>query len=96
MATNIPPHNLTEVCKATIAYIENNDITTEELMTHISGPDFPTGGVIYGHQGVKEAYETGRGKIILRAKTEIEVTSSGREVIVVTEVPYQNSRTYQR
>jgi DNA gyrase subunit A len=92
MATNIPPHNLTEVCRATIAYIDNNDITIEELMTHISGPDFPTGGVIYGHQGVKEAYETGRGKIILRAKTEIEVTSSGREVIVVTEVPYQTNK----
>ncbi|MBS1233668.1 MAG: gyrase subunit [Bacteroidetes bacterium] len=92
MATNIPPHNLTEVCRATIAYIDNNDITIDELMTHISGPDFPTGGVIYGHQGVKEAYETGRGKIILRAKTEIEVTSSGREVIVVTEVPYQTNK----
>jgi DNA gyrase subunit A len=92
MATNIPPHNLAEVCRATIAYIENNDITTDELMIHIKGPDFPTGGVIYGHQGVKEAFETGRGKIILRAKTEIEVTSSGREVIVVTEVPYQTNK----
>jgi DNA gyrase subunit A len=92
MATNIPPHNLAEVCRATIAYIENNEITTDELMVHITGPDFPTGGVIYGHQGVKEAYETGRGKIILRAKTEIEVTSSGREVIVVTEVPYQTNK----
>jgi DNA gyrase subunit A len=92
MATNIPPHNLAEVCRATIAYIENNEITTDELMAHITGPDFPTGGVIYGYQGVKEAYETGRGKIILRAKTEIEVTSSGREVIVVTEVPYQTNK----
>lgn len=89
MATNIPPHNLSEVCKAVIAYIDNNEINTDELMTFIKGPDFPTGGVIYGHQGVKEAYETGRGKIILRAKTEIEVTHSGREVIVITEVPYQ-------
>jgi DNA gyrase subunit A len=89
MATNIPPHNLAEVCKAVIAYIDNSDITTDELMVHVKGPDFPTGGVIYGHQGVKEAYETGRGKIILRAKTESEVTHSGREVIVVTEVPYQ-------
>jgi DNA gyrase subunit A len=80
------------VCNATIAYIENNEITTEELMSHITGPDFPTGGVIYGYQGVKEAYETGRGKIVLRAKTEIEVTSSGREVIVVTEVPYQTNK----
>jgi len=92
MATNIPPHNLTEVCRATIAYVENNEITTDELMTYIKGPDFPTGGVIYGYQGVKEAYETGRGKIIVRAKTEIEITSSGREVIVVTEVPYQTNK----
>jgi DNA gyrase subunit A len=92
MATNIPPHNLTEVCRATIAYIENNEITTDELMQHIKGPDFPTGGVIYGHQGVKEAYETGRGKIVMRAKTEIEVTPSGREVIVVNEVPYQTNK----
>ena len=89
MATNMPPHNLTEVCKAIIAYIDNNEITTEELMVHIKGPDFPTGGIIYGYQGVKEAFETGRGRIVLRAKTEIEITSSGREVIVVTEVPYQ-------
>jgi DNA gyrase subunit A len=92
MATNIPPHNLAEVCKATIAYIENNDISTEDLMSYVKGPDFPTGGVIYGYQGVKEAYETGRGKIILRARTEIEVTPSGREVIVVTEVPYQTNK----
>lgn len=89
MATNMPPHNLTEVCKATIAYIENNDITTEELMVHIKGPDFPTGGIIYGYQGIREAFETGRGRIVMRARTEIEVTSSGREVIVVKEVPYQ-------
>ncbi|MBN2275173.1 MAG: DNA gyrase subunit A, partial [Bacteroidales bacterium] len=92
MATNIPPHNLSEVCRAIIAYIENNDITVDELMTFVKGPDFPTGGVIYGHQGVKEAYETGRGKIVLRAKTEIETTQSGREVIVVTEVPYQTNK----
>jgi len=92
MATNIPPHNLSEVCKATIVYIDNNEITTDDLMAFIKGPDFPTGGIIYGHQGVKEAYETGRGKIILRAKTEIEVTSSGREVIVITEVPYQTNK----
>ncbi|MBN1414067.1 MAG: DNA gyrase subunit A [Bacteroidales bacterium] len=92
MATNIPPHNLVEVCKATMAYIDNNEVTTDELMVHIKGPDFPTGGVIYGHQGVKEAYETGKGKIVLRAKTDIEVTHSGREVIVVTEVPYQTNK----
>ncbi len=89
MATNMPPHNLTEVCKATIAYIDNYDITTEELMVHIKGPDFPTGGIIYGYQGIREAFETGRGRIVMRARTEIEVTSSGREVIVVKEVPYQ-------
>jgi DNA gyrase subunit A len=89
MATNMPPHNLTEVCKAVIAYIDNNEITTEELMTHIKGPDFPTGGIIYGHQGIREAFESGRGRIVLRAKTDIEITPSGREVIVVKEVPYQ-------
>jgi DNA gyrase subunit A len=89
MATNMPPHNLTEVCKAIMAYIDNHEITTEELMFHIKGPDFPTGGIIYGHQGIREAFETGRGKIVLRAQTEIEVTASGREVIVVREIPYQ-------
>lgn len=92
MATNIPPHNLTEVCRAIIAYIDNKEITTDGLMQYIKAPDFPTGGVIYGYRGVKEAYETGRGKIILRAKTEIEVTPSGREVIVVKEVPYQTNK----
>ena len=89
MATNMPPHNLTEVCKATIAYIDNREITTEELMVHMKGPDFPTGGIIYGYQGIKEAFETGRGRIVMRARTEIEITPSGREVIVVKEVPYQ-------
>jgi DNA gyrase subunit A len=89
MATNMPPHNLTEVCNAIIAYIDNNEITTEELMAYVKGPDFPTGGIIYGHLGIKEAFETGRGKIILRATTEIEVTPSGRDVIVVKEIPYQ-------
>lgn len=88
MATNIPPHNLSEVCDAIIAYIENNEITIEELMHHIKAPDFPTGGIIYGYQGVKEAYETGRGRIVMRAKSEIEITSSGRERIVITEIPY--------
>ncbi|HJX72066.1 MAG TPA: DNA gyrase subunit A, partial [Bacteroidales bacterium] len=89
MATNIPPHNLTEVCDAIVAYINKNDITIEELMQHIKAPDFPTGGIIYGHQGVKEAYETGRGRIMIRAKTDIEITPSGRERIVITEIPYQ-------
>ncbi len=88
MATNIPPHNLNEVCDAIVAYINNNEISIEELMLHIKAPDFPTGGIIYGYQGVKEAYETGRGRIVVRAKTEIEITSSGRERIVVTEIPY--------
>jgi DNA gyrase subunit A len=89
MATNMPPHNLTEVCRAIIAYVDNREITTEELMVHMKGPDFPTGGIIYGHQGIREAFETGRGKIVLRANTEIEITSSGREVIVIKEIPYQ-------
>jgi DNA gyrase subunit A len=89
MATNMPPHNLTEVCKATIAYIENPEITTEQLMAYVKGPDFPTGGIIYGYQGIKDAFETGRGRIVMRARTEIENTASGREVIVVKEVPYQ-------
>jgi DNA gyrase subunit A len=89
MATNMPPHNLTEVCHAIIAYIDNREITTDELMVHIKGPDFPTGGIIYGFQGIREAFETGRGRIVLRSDTEIEITSSGREVIVVKEIPYQ-------
>lgn len=89
MATNMPPHNLTETCRAIIAYVDNPEITNEELMVHIKGPDFPTGGIIYGHQGIKEAFETGRGRIVLRARTEIEITPSGREVIVVKEIPYQ-------
>lgn len=89
MATNMPPHNLREVCAATIAYIDNNDIEVEGLMEHIKAPDFPTGGTIYGFAGIKDAFETGRGRIVLRAKTEIELTDSGRERIVVTEVPYQ-------
>ncbi len=89
MATNMPPHNLTEVCRAVMAYIDNKEITTEELMVHVKGPDFPTGGIIYGTQGIREAFETGRGKIMLRASTEVEITPSGREVIVVKEIPYQ-------
>jgi DNA gyrase subunit A len=89
MATNIPPHNLTEICKATAGYIDNNEITTEEIMHFVKGPDFPTGGIIYGYQGIRDAFETGRGRIVLRARTEIEITPSGREVIVIKEVPYQ-------
>ena len=88
MATNMAPHNLGEVVDATIAYIDNNDITSEEILTYIKGPDFPTGGIIYGAQGIKDACETGRGRIVVRAKTEIELTHSGRECIVVTEIPY--------
>jgi len=88
MATNMPPHNLREVVDAIVAYIDNNDITTDELMQHIKGPDFPTGGIIIGRRGIREAYETGRGKITVRARTEIETTHSGRVRIVVTEIPY--------
>lgn len=88
MATNMPPHNLTEIIDASIAYIENNEITHEELLQYIKGPDFPTGGIIYGEQGIRDACETGRGRIVVRAKTEIEITHSGRESIIVTEIPY--------
>ena len=88
MATNMAPHNISEVVDATIAYIDNNDITNEELLEYIKGPDFPTGGIIYGEQGIKDACETGKGRIVIRARTEIELTHSGRECIVVTEIPY--------
>jgi len=88
MATNMPPHNLSEVVDGIIAYINNHDIEIEELMTHIKAPDFPTGGIIYGYDGVKEAFETGRGRIVIRAKANIEEIN-GRECIVVTEIPYQ-------
>ena len=87
MATNMAPHNLTECCDAICAYIDNPEITIEELMHHIKGPDFPTGGIIQGRQGIKDAFETGRGRIVIRSKTEIEVNDSGRETIVVTEIP---------
>jgi DNA gyrase subunit A len=89
MATNMAPHNLSEVCDAVMAYIDDNNITIEGLMQYIKAPDFPTGGTIYGISGIKEAFETGRGRIVLRSKTEIEITSSGREKIIVTEIPYQ-------
>ena len=88
MATNMAPHNLTECCDAICAYIDNPEITIEELMQYIKGPDFPTGGIIQGRQGIKDAFETGRGRIVIRSKTDIEVSDSGRETIVVTEIPY--------
>ena len=88
MATNMAPHNLTECCDAICAYIDNPEITIEELMHYVKGPDFPTGGIIQGRQGIKDAFETGRGRIVIRSKTEIEVSESGRETIVVTEIPY--------
>jgi len=89
MATNMAPHNLSEVIDGMIAYIENNNITIEELMEHIKAPDFPTGGFIYGYQGVIDAFNTGRGRIITRGRANIEVTDNGREKIIVTEIPYQ-------
>ncbi len=88
MATNMPPHNLSEVVDGTVAYIDNNDIEIDELITHIKAPDFPTGGVIYGYDGVKEAFHTGRGRVVMRAKASFEEVQ-GRECIVVTEIPFQ-------
>lgn len=88
MATNMAPHNLSECCDAICAYVDNPEITVEELMQYVKGPDFPTGGIIQGRQGIKDAFETGRGRIVIRSKTEIEVSDSGRETIVVTEIPY--------
>jgi DNA gyrase subunit A len=88
MATNMAPHNITEVINATVAYIDNNEITIPELMKYVKGPDFPTGAIIYGYSGVQEAFETGRGRIVMRAKAEIE-TVKDRETIIVTEIPYQ-------
>ncbi|HET8808782.1 MAG TPA: DNA gyrase subunit A [Flavobacteriaceae bacterium] len=88
MATNMPPHNLSEVVDGTIAYIENNEIEIDELITHIKAPDFPTGGIIYGYDGVKEAFKTGRGRIVMRAKTHMEEVG-GKECIIVSEIPYQ-------
>ncbi len=88
MATNMPPHNLSEVIDGTIAYIENHDIEISELMNHIKAPDFPTGGTIYGYEGVKEAFETGRGRVVVRAKATFEEVN-GKESIIITEIPYQ-------
>ncbi|MDE5691991.1 MAG: DNA gyrase subunit A, partial [Alistipes sp.] len=88
MATNMAPHNLSEVVDACCAYVDNPEITGEELLQYVKGPDFPTGGIIYGYEGVREAMLTGRGRVVMRAKTEIEHTPSGRECIVITEIPY--------
>lgn len=89
MATNMMPHNLTEVCNATVAMIDNPEITIDELMQFVKAPDFPTGGIIYGMSGIKEGFRTGRGRVVVRAKTEIETDNKGRESIIVTEIPYQ-------
>ena len=88
MATNMPPHNLSEVVDGTVAYIDDNTIEIDELITHIKAPDFPTGGIIYGYDGVKEAFHTGRGRVVMRAKAHFEEVQ-GRECIIVTEIPYQ-------
>ena len=88
MATNMPPHNLSEVIDATIAFIDNPEIDIAGLMQYVKGPDFPTGGIIYGEQGIRDAFETGRGRVVVRSKTEIEYTASGRECIIVSEIPY--------
>ena len=92
MATNMAPHNLSEVVDACCAYIDNPEITGEELLHYVKGPDFPTGGIIYGYEGVKEAMLTGRGRVMMRAKTDIEHTPSGRECIVITEIPYMSNK----
>ena len=93
MATNMPPHNLREVINGIIAYIEDNDLTTAGLMQHITAPDFPTGGIIYGYQGIREAYETGRGRVVMRAKAAMETTAAGKEQIIVTEIPYMVNKS---
>lgn len=89
MATNMPPHNLTEIINATVAYIDNRDIDIAGIMQYVKAPDFPTGGIIYGYEGVKDAFETGRGRIVMRAQTNVEITDAGRERIIVSEIPYQ-------
>ncbi len=89
MATNMPPHNLTEIVNATVAYIDNREIDIAGLMHYVKAPDFPTGGIIYGYEGVKDAFETGRGRIIMRAQTNVELTDGGRERIIVNAIPYQ-------
>lgn len=89
MATNMPPHNLTEVANAVCAYIDDPEVEISELIKHVKAPDFPTGGIIYGYEGVREALETGRGRVMMRGRTEIEYTDSGRTCIIITEIPYQ-------
>ena len=89
MATNMLPHNMTEIVHGISATVDNPDITIEELMTHVKGPDFPTGGMIYGVEGIKEGFETGRGRVVLRGRAEIQTTRTGRDIIVITEIPYQ-------
>ena len=93
MATNMAPHNLVEVCDAILAYIDNRDIAVEALMAHIQGPDFPTGGIIFGRQGIREAYHTGRGKIIIRGRFAVETTKSGKDLLIFTEIPYGVNKT---
>ena len=88
MATNMAPHNLTEVSDGVIAFIENKDVTVEELMVHVKAPDFPTGGIIYGYEGVRSAFETGKGRVVIRGKAIFEESKTGREQVVVTEIPY--------
>src|SRR5690606_7382953 len=88
MATNIPPHNLREIVDACIHLIDHPDASIAELMTHVKGPDFPTGAFVYGMDGIRDAYETGRGRVVMRARTEIEQLESGREQIIVTEIPF--------
>jgi DNA gyrase subunit A len=92
MATNMMPHNLTEVVDGCIAFIDNRDITIEELMQYVKAPDFPSGGVIYGMEGVKQGMMTGRGKVVVRGKMHVETKANGREQIIITDVPYQVSR----
>ena len=89
MATNIPPHNLRETIDAVIAYIDDPEIDDDGLMQHIKGPDFPTGGIIMGPPGIRDAYETGRGRVVVRARAHIEPLRQGKEAIIVTELPYQ-------
>ena len=89
MATNMLPHNLSEIIDGTIATVDNPDITVDEIMQYVKGPDFPTGGIIHGYDGIIEAFKTGRGRIVVRGKAEIEETSTGREKIIITEIPYQ-------
>ena len=93
MATNMAPHHLGEVINGTVAYIDNNDVTVQELMQYIKGPDFPTGGIIYGMEGVMRAYETGKGRVVMRGRVEFETTSTGKEMIIIKEVPYMVSPT---